>query len=87
MGGTTGALATGLFATKMINPAGADGLFYGNPGQFVTQLVGVVAVGVFAFVLTFILAKVLDSLMGLSVSPDEEEVGLDISEHGERAYA
>lgn len=87
MGGTTGALATGLFATKLVNPAGADGLFYGNPGQFVTQLIGVVAVGVFAFVLTFILAKVLDSLMGLSVSPDEEEVGLDISEHGERAYA
>jgi Amt family ammonium transporter len=87
MGGLTGALLTGLFATKTINPAGADGLFYGNPGQFVIQLVGVVAAAVFAFILTYGIAKGLDALMGLSVSPDEEEVGLDISEHGERAYA
>lgn len=87
MGGLTGALLTGLFATKMINPAGADGLFYGNPSQFVIQLVGVVAVAVFSFALTFGITKVLDAVMGLSVSPDEEEVGLDISEHGERAYA
>lgn len=87
MGGMTGALATGLFATKLINPAGADGLFYGNPSQFFIQLLGVVAVAVFAFVMTFGIAKLLDAVMGLSVSPDEEEVGLDISEHGERAYA
>jgi Amt family ammonium transporter len=87
MGGLTGALATGLFATKLINPAGADGLFYGNPGQFLIQLMAVVVAAVFAFVLTFGIAKMLDAVMGLSVSPDEEEVGLDISEHGERAYA
>jgi Amt family ammonium transporter len=87
IGGTTGALATGLFATKLINPAGADGLFYGNPSQFVIQLVGVVVTAVFAFVLTFVIVKALNALMGLSVSTDEEEVGLDISEHGERAYA
>jgi len=86
MGGMTGALATGLFATKLINPAGADGLFYGNPSQFFIQLLGVVVVAVFAFVMTFGIAKLLDAVMGLSVSPDEEEVGLDISEHGERAY-
>jgi Amt family ammonium transporter len=87
MGGLTGALMTGLFATTTINSAGADGLFYGNPGQFVTQLIGVVVVAAFAFVLTFVIAKGLDAVIGLSVSPDEEEVGLDISEHGERAYA
>jgi Amt family ammonium transporter len=87
IGGTTGALLTGLFATKLVNPAGADGLFYGNPSQFLIQLVGVIAVAAFAFVLTFGIAKALDAVMGLSVSPDEEEVGLDISEHGERAYA
>jgi Amt family ammonium transporter len=87
MGGMTGALATGLFATKLINPAGADGLFYGNPSQFFIQLLGVVVVAVFAFIMTFGIAKLLDAVMGLSVSPDEEEVGLDISEHGERAYA
>ncbi len=87
MGGVTGALLTGLFATKAVNPAGADGLFYGNPSQFLIQLVGVVVAALFAFVLTYVIAKALDVTMGLSVSPAEEEVGLDISEHGERAYA
>jgi Amt family ammonium transporter len=62
-------------------------LFYGNPYQFVVQLIGVVVGAVFAFVMTFVIAKALDATMGLSVSPDEEEVGLDVSEHGERAYA
>lgn len=87
MGGTWGALATGLFATKAVNSAGFDGLFYGNPNQFVIQLVAVVASIVFAFVLTFVIAKVLDKTMGLRVSEKAEEVGLDISEHGEQAYA
>jgi Amt family ammonium transporter len=87
MGGASGALLTGLFATTTINPAGFDGLFYGNPYQFVVQLIGVVVGAVFAFVMTFVIAKALDATMGLSVSPDEEEVGLDVSEHGERAYA
>lgn len=87
MGGTWGALATGLFATTAINPAGFDGLFYGNPAQLGIQLVGVLAGGGYAFVITFVLAKVLDVVFGLSVSEQEEQVGLDISEHGERAYA
>jgi len=87
MGGTWGALATGLFATKMVNDAGANGLFYGNPGQFVIQAVAVLASMVFAFCMTFVIAKALDAVMGLRVSENEEEVGLDISEHGERAYA
>lgn len=87
MGGTWGALATGLFATTAINPAGFDGLFYGNPAQLGIQFIGVLAGGGYAFVVTFVLAKVLDLVFGLSVSEQEEQVGLDISEHGERAYA
>ena len=87
MAGMWGALATGLFATKSINEFGADGLFYGNPNQFVIQLVAAVGAAIFAFVLTFVIAKGLDKILGLSVSESEEEVGLDVSEHGERAYA
>jgi Amt family ammonium transporter len=87
MGGTWGALATGLFATKLINPAGADGLFYGNPSQFFVQALAAVVSIAFAFGVTFVITKVLSRFMGLRVTENEEEVGLDISEHGERAYA
>jgi len=87
MAGTWGALATGLFATTAVNAAGADGLFYGNPNQFVIQLITVVVTIVYAVAITFILTKILSSVWGLSVLETEEEVGLDISEHGERAYA
>ncbi len=86
MGGMWGAIATGIFATKTINPGGADGLLYGNPSLVVTQLTAVVVVLVFSFVVTFILAKLIDAVMGLSVSDAEEQVGLDISQHGEEAY-
>ncbi|MCX6049821.1 MAG: ammonium transporter [Chloroflexi bacterium] len=86
MAGTFGALATGLFATTTINAAGRDGLFYGNPMQLLIQLETVVASAAFAFVVTFILTKLIDAVWGLSVSVNEEEVGLDLSEHGERAY-
>jgi Amt family ammonium transporter len=87
MGGTWGALATGLFATKLINPAGADGLFYGNPGQFLVQALAAIVSIAFAFGVTFFITKLLSRFMGLRVTENEEEVGLDISEHGERAYA
>jgi Amt family ammonium transporter len=87
MGGTWGALATGLFATKAINEAGANGLLYGNPTQFLIQLGAVVVTVAFAFSVTFIIARLLRAVIGLRVSENEEEVGLDISEHGERAYA
>jgi Amt family ammonium transporter len=76
-----------LFATKAVNDAGANGLFYGNPAQFLIQLVTVVVVVIFAFGVTFMVAKLLNRFMGLRVSASEEQVGLDISEHGERAYA
>jgi Amt family ammonium transporter len=87
MGGTWGALATGLFATTAVNPGGANGLFYGNPMQFVIQAVAVVASIALAFGMTYGVAKLLGAVMGLRVSDNEEEVGLDISAHGERAYA
>jgi Amt family ammonium transporter len=87
MGGTGGALATGLFATRLVNSAGVDGLFYGNPGQFFVQALAALVSIAFAFGVTFAIAKLLSRFMGLRVTENEEEVGLDISEHGERAYA
>jgi Amt family ammonium transporter len=87
VGGTWGAIATGLFATTLVNPAGANGLLYGNPEQLVTQIAAVSVTWIYAFVVTFILAKVLDATIGLRVEDDEEAVGLDISQHAEKAYA
>jgi Amt family ammonium transporter len=87
MGGTWGALATGLFASKAINPAGANGLFFGNPMQLLIQAAAAAVSIAFAFGMTYALARLLKAAVGLRVSHDEEEVGLDISEHGEPAYA
>ncbi len=87
MGGVWGALATGLFATTSVNEAGLNGLFYGNPGQLLVQALTVVIVIVFAFGMTFLISKLLQRTVGLRVTDNEEEVGLDISEHGEKAYA
>jgi ammonium transporter, Amt family len=86
LGGIWGALATGLFATVSVNSAGANGMFYGHAVQLLKQLVGIACVGGFAFVGTMILGKLVDKTMGLRVSQSEETVGLDISQHGERAY-
>jgi Amt family ammonium transporter len=87
MGGAWGALATGIFATTAVNSAGFDGLLYGNPGQLGIQATALAIAIVFSFGVTFVLAKVLHALFGLRVSENEESVGLDISEHGEQAYA
>jgi ammonium transporter, Amt family len=87
LGGTWGALATGLFASKAINPAGSDGLFFGYPGQLGIQFVAVVATIVFAFVMTLIILKVVDWVAGMRVSDDEEERGMDISLHDEKGYS
>jgi Amt family ammonium transporter len=86
-GGLWGALATGLFATVAVNANGRDGLFYGNAGQFLIQLLAALGTAAFAFVVTYLAARLLAATMGLRVSEEEEEVGLDISEHAERAYA
>ena len=87
VGGVWGALATGLFASKLVNPAGADGLFYGNPGQFLIQVIAIVVTMVFSFVISYILFKILDATMGLRVTPEDEVAGLDITEHQETGYS
>jgi hypothetical protein len=86
VGGTWGALATGLFATKLVNEAGGDGLFYGNPGQLWTQIVAVAATMALAVVGTAIILKVVDAIVGLRVSEEDEMAGLDLSQHSETAY-
>ncbi len=86
MGGMWGALATGIFASAAVNAGGADGLIGGNGVQFAKQIAGLAAVGAFAFAATWVLAKIVDATIGLRVTEDEEIVGLDISQHGERAY-
>jgi len=86
IGGTWGALATGLFASKAINPLGANGLFYGNPGQLWVQFVGVVATWLFAATLTFVILKIVGVFTSLRATAEEETMGLDLPMHGERAY-
>ncbi len=86
VGGPWGAFATGLFATKAVNDAGSNGLFAGNPGQVMIQLIGVVATALYALVVSFVLLKILDATMGLRVKEHAEEEGLDLFQHGELAY-
>jgi len=85
VGGLWGALATGIFASEAIG--GYSGLIYGNVDQFVAQAIGAGIAIVYAFVVTLALAKIVDVTMGLRVSEEEEYVGLDIAQHGEKAYA
>jgi Amt family ammonium transporter len=86
-GGAWGALATGLFASTAINSAGADGLFFGNPMQLGVQAVSVVVTIAYSFIVTLLLLKIVDATMGLRVGEEEEVMGLDLSQHGERAYS
>jgi Amt family ammonium transporter len=86
LGGTWGVLATGIFASAAVNPAGFDGLIFGNAIQLAKQLAGVAAVWAFAFGGTWVLGKLINATIGLRVNQTEETVGLDISQHGERAY-
>ena len=87
MGGAWGAIATGIFANKTINPAGANGLLFGNPGLVGTQLLAVAVTAAFAFTVTYVLATLIDLLVGLRVTENEELVGLDISQHAETAVS
>ncbi|HXZ30457.1 MAG TPA: ammonia channel protein, partial [Dehalococcoidia bacterium] len=86
IGGTWGALATGIFASIAVNSAGTNGLIFGNAMQLARQLLAVAVVWGFAFGVTWVVAKIIDGTMGLRVNAMEETVGLDISQHGERAY-
>lgn len=87
VGGIWGALATGLFASKDINPAGANGLFYGNPSQLGIQALSVVLTIAVSAILTFAIIKGISLFMKLRVEESDEEEGLDIALHGENAYA
>lgn len=85
IGGTWGALATGLFASASIN--NVNGLFYGNPVQFAIQAISVVATWGFVYIISRIILKLVDAVVGLRVSEDAEYMGLDLSEHNERGYS
>ncbi len=86
LGGTWGAIATGLFATKLVNPDGADGLFYGNPEQLWIQIVSVLATWAFCFIGTLVILAVVNVFVKVRVSEENESKGLDVSQHGETAY-
>jgi Amt family ammonium transporter len=86
VGGIWGAIATGLFASKAINAAGNDGLFFGNPGQLWIQIVAILATIVYSLVVTLIILYVVKAIVGLKVTEEDEVVGCDTSEHGETAY-
>ena len=85
VGGTVGALLTGVFASKHLSSS-HYGVLDGMPGQMVPQIVSIVATAGFALIGTFIILKVLDAAMGLRVSQDDEVQGLDVSQHGEEGY-
>ena len=86
IGGTWGAIATGLFATKAINPAGNNGLFYGNPHQLWVQIISILVTYAFAAVGTFVILKVVNVFTRIRATEEEETLGLDVAHHGEEAY-
>lgn len=86
VGGTLGAVLTGLFATVAVNPGGANGLFYGHPAQLLVQVIAVAVTWIYSAVVTFAILKVLDRAFGLRVPEQEELAGLDATQHGELAY-
>ena len=87
VGGIWGVLATGLFAEKAINPSGANGLFFGNPSLLGVQAIAVVATIAYSFLVTLIILKIISVFFGLRVAEEEEETGLDLSQHSETGYA
>ena len=86
IGGILGMLSVGVFATLAVNPAGANGLIFGSGAQLLKQFIAILCVGAYAFTVTWLLGKLVSVTVGLRVGQSEESVGLDISQHGERAY-
>lgn len=84
IGGIVGMICTGIFASKQINPGGNDGLLYGGTEFFITQVLGCIIVVVFSFVMGFVVFKLTNLIQPIRVTPAEEEIGLDISQHDER---
>jgi len=86
VGGTLGALLTGLWATTTVNAAGADGLLHGNAGLLLRQLVALAVCAAYSFIVSYGLLKLVDGLVGLRVGEDKESIGLDLTQHSESAY-
>ncbi|HSK48607.1 MAG TPA: ammonium transporter [Coriobacteriia bacterium] len=86
VGGTAGAILTGVFASTAVNSAGRDGLLAGNAAQLIPQVVGVLVTMVFSFVVSFAILKVIEATIGVRVSPEAEETGLDLADHAETGY-
>jgi len=86
IGGIWGSLATGLFASTLVNPLGANGLFFGNPKQLLVQLITVGVTIVYAAIVTLTIYKLIDFFIGVRVQEKEEMMGLDLTQHHERAY-
>jgi Amt family ammonium transporter len=86
VGGIIGSFATGLFAQALINPAGSNGLLFGNAGLAKTQMTAILVTAIYSFVVTIILLKIIDKFIGLRVNEEAEVNGLDISQHGESGY-
>jgi Amt family ammonium transporter len=86
VGGLTGAILTGVFAQKALNDAGNDGLLFGNGKQLGVQLLACAASGIYAVVVTYVILKAIDKLMGLRVTQSDEREGLDTTQHGEEGY-
>jgi Amt family ammonium transporter len=86
VGGTVGTIATGLFAEKAVNAAGADGLLFGNLHQFGVQFLMLVVTIAFAAIMTFIIFKIVDAIIGMRVEENNEIIGLDLTQQSEAAY-
>ncbi len=86
VGGMLGTIMAGVFASVAINAAGANGLLFGNPKQLAVQIGSVALVAVYSFVVSMVLFKIIDLVIGLRIDPEQETEGLDISQHGEAGY-
>jgi Amt family ammonium transporter len=84
IGGMVGMLMTGIFASKSVNAAGADGLFYGNPGFFFIQLKAMLIVVFYSFTVSYLIFKFISFIMPLRVTEEDEELGLDATQHDEK---
>lgn len=86
IGGIFGTFATGLFAQTLINPSGSNGLFFGNHKMFTAQMIAILITAIYSFIVTVIILKIIDKVIGLRVDEESEVNGLDISQHGESGY-
>ena len=86
VGGALGLLAAGLFASKAVNPAGADGLFFGNPSQLGIQAIAILVTVLYVFTVSLVILKIVDRVFGLRVPEHDEVSGLDLTQHDETAY-